>query len=117
MEIVTKPWGYEKWIGGGRSYFLKEILLKAGKRSSLQFHNKKEETNYIISGQGVLTRDGKTEMLKPGIAFHILPGQIHRVEAITDLTMIEASTKELDDVIRVEDDYKRGNGRIEREHK
>ena len=57
VKIVKKPWGYEKWIAPGKpnfKYALKEIFLKKGKKSSLQFHEKKEETNYILSGKGVL---------------------------------------------------------------
>ena len=107
MKIVNKPWGYEKWIGGGKSYFLKEILMRAGFKSSLQYHKVKEETNYILSGQGVLTMGDKTLALSPGVAFHITPKVVHRVEAITDLRMVEASTPEVDDVIRLQDDYGR----------
>jgi len=117
MKTVHKPWGYEKWIGQGRSYFLKEILIRAGKRSSLQYHKEKEETNYILSGQGVLTMDNQKLPLKNGTAFHIMPNVVHRVEAVTDLLMIEASTLELDDVVRVEDDWDRPDGRIENEHR
>ena len=57
VKVVIKPWGYEKWIAPGKpnfKYALKEIYLKKGKKSSLQFHKKKEETNYILSGEGIL---------------------------------------------------------------
>mgnify|MGYP001586744810 CR=1 FL=1 len=117
MKVVNKPWGYEKWIGGGKSYFLKEILLRAGFKSSLQYHEVKEETNYILSGQGILTIDDKKLMLAPGVAFHIKPKVVHRVEAITDLRMIEASTLELDDIVRLADEWGRPSGRIESEHR
>jgi len=116
MEIVNKPWGYEKWVGQGRSYFLKEILIKAGFKTSLQYHEEKEETNYILSGRGVLTLNGYRMPLEPEVAFHILPEAIHRIEASTDLKMIEVSTLELDDVIRIDDDWDRKDGRIESEH-
>ena len=57
VKVVTKPWGHEKWIADGQpnfKYALKEIFLKAGNKSSLQFHRYKEETNFIQSGKGLL---------------------------------------------------------------
>ncbi len=122
MRVVTKPWGYEKWIRQTDYYVLKEIFMKAGYRSSLQYHVKKEETNYILNGRGLLryTLDRNIafsqRVLLPGDVFHILPNIVHRVEAVTDLTMIEASTPEVDDIIRLADDWNRGDGRIESEH-
>lgn len=115
MKIVNKPWGHEKWIVRTDKYVLKEIFMKAGCKSSLQYHKVKEETNYIIKGRAVVTgiEGGK---LGKGGSFTILPHEIHRVEALTDLTMIEVSTPEVDDIIRIMDDYNRPNGRVESEH-
>ena len=144
VKVVNKPWGYEKWIADGSpnfKYALKEIFLKSGNKSSLQFHKYKEETNFIQSGKGLLhlsdlkidadkfSNDGYSESelknfvnsvytvdLIPGYVFHIKPGYIHRVEALTDLLMIESSTVELDDVLRIIDDTNRPSGKIDSEH-
>jgi len=148
MEIqnpksVTKPWGNELWIADGirTPYALKRILFKEGFRSSLQVHQYKFETNYVLSGTGILQirnelfnceeylvssqkelildealRTLKDIQIKPGDVIDVKPGQIHRVIAITELVFIEASTKELDDVIRLVDDTSRGHGKIESEH-
>ncbi len=116
MKQVTKPWGYEKWITEeGSPYFLKEIFMKKGMRSSLQSHKKKDETNYILKGRLILEAGGIKEFWEGGY-FHISPNVIHRVTAITDILMIEASTPEVDDVIRYADDTNRPSGRIESEH-
>ena len=115
MKIVNKPWGYEEWLGEGRCV-LKKIFMKAGYKSSLQYHEVKEEINYIISGRGVMLLGDTFLPLEAGVSFHILPPTVHRVWAYTDITMIETSTPEVDDVVRLEDDYDRGNGRIESEH-
>ena len=145
IKKVDKPWGYEKWIADGSPnfrYALKEILLKSKFKSSIQFHEFKEETNYIQKGEGILhynpapinfekyknneysedefigiMNNLKKQKLYPGMVFHIKPGIIHRVEAITDLTMIESSTIELDDVVRLNDEWGRHDGKIESEHK
>lgn len=145
VKIVKKPWGWEKWLADGYpefNYALKEIFFKAPHRTSLQFHTKKEETEYFIKGRGrfhysdipidinkyenknyteqeinELKKNLKTKEIFPGMVIHVKRGCIHRVEAIEDLTMIEASTIELDDVIRLEDDAGRLNGIISGEHK
>ncbi len=117
MELVTKPWGWEKWLEQNDKYVLKLIFMKAGNKSSLQYHNVKKETNYIVSGVAELTRDKEVTRLKTDDYFTIAPPTVHRVEAVTDILMVEASTPEVDDVIRIADDYNRGNGRIESEHK
>lgn len=145
MEIkkVNKHWGYELWIADGvrTPYASKRILFKAGNRTSLQVHEQKFETNYVLSGTGILHRsrepldiakfleDGMTstqvEMyestfevieLKEGVVFDVAPGYVHRVIAVTDLEFMETSTTELDDVIRLQDDQGRTHGRISYEH-
>jgi mannose-1-phosphate guanylyltransferase len=142
-KIVTKPWGNELWIADGirTPYALKRIVFKEGFRSSLQVHQYKFETNYVLSGTGILQIRNelfnceeylasshqslmidealltlRDISIKPGDVIDVKPGQIHRVVAITDLVFIEASTKELDDVIRLADDASRGHGKIETEH-
>lgn len=145
MEIkkVTKHWGYELWIADGSDtpYASKRILFKAGNRTSLQVHEHKIETNYVLSGTGMLHRSkepldiakfleqGMTSRqveeyeatferieLKEGVVFNVLPGYVHRVMATTDLEFMETSTTELDDVIRLQDDAGRTHGRISYEH-
>lgn len=145
MEIkrVTKHWGYELWIADGvrTPYASKRILFKAGNRTSLQVHEHKFETNYVLSGTGILHRskepldiakfleDGMSSTqvelyestfdvieLKEGVVFDVAPGYVHRVMATTDLEFMETSTTELDDVIRLQDDAGRTHGRISYEH-
>ncbi len=145
MEIkkVSKHWGYELWIADGvrTPYASKRILFKAGNRTSLQVHEFKFETNYVLSGTGVLHRSrepldiakfleqGMTVQqvedyektfevieLKEGVVFDVSPGYVHRVIATTDLEFMETSTTELDDVIRLQDDQGRTHGRISYEH-
>lgn len=142
-KIVKKPWGQEQWIADGvrTPYALKEIIFNAGHRSSLQVHQFKIETNYVLSGTGILTigklifpiedyLNGKLcantldwyiqhvdEIeLTSGMVFDVFPGTIHRISATTTLTFIESSTSELDDVIRLQDDTRRTHGKIEAEH-
>jgi mannose-1-phosphate guanylyltransferase len=143
IKKVKKHWGYELWIADGSHtpYASKRILFLAGNRTSLQVHEYKIETNYVLSGTGILQirnelfnceeylvssqkelildealRTLKDIQIKPGDVIDVKPGQIHRVIAITELVFIEASTKELDDVIRLVDDTSRGHGKIESEH-
>lgn len=140
-KIVKKHWGHESWISNSDRYALKRILFLAGNRTSLQVHQFKHETNHVISGTGKLyysetefniaefLEKGMTPQqveeyektlsvldLEPGVTFFMRPGQVHRVVAITDLEFIEASTPELDDVIRLQDDQGRTHGRISYEH-
>lgn len=144
VKLVEKPWGWERWIADGKPdfpYALKEIFFKAPHKSSLQFHQYKQETNYVREGRGVLYYStdpidipaylggNYTDVelgniikslneieLQPGMVVHVLPGFIHRIEAIEDLTLIEASSVELEDVFRLQDDTGRGHGTIENEH-
>jgi len=140
---VTKPWGNELWIADGvrTPYALKRILFKAGNRTSLQVHQHKFETNYVLSGTGKLYRsktvldmqnflqngmtvteveqyEGTFDIieLQAGVVFDVHPGYVHRVVATTDLEFMEASTPELDDVIRLQDDSGRTHGKISHEH-
>lgn len=144
VRLITKPWGYERWLADGEqgfSYVLKEILIRGPHQSSLQFHEFKQETAWIKQGVGRLhisdtdidlywyRRGGYTPEslqrvvdtvytipLTAGDVFHVMPGQIHRVEAIEDILLIEASSLEVDDVIRLTDDSGRTSGRIQSEH-
>ena len=120
-KIVSKPWGQEEWVAHNDMYVLKIITLKKGFRTSLQYHNQKHETNYVEQGRILcwLENDrGEIEKIDmgPGSTFVVVPGRKHRVEALEDTRMFEASTPHLDDVIRVQDDFQRPDGRIAAEH-
>jgi mannose-6-phosphate isomerase len=112
MVEVSKPWGGERIVAHTERYALKDIFLRQGTRSSLQSHEKKLETILVLDGQleletwdaeGRLTR----ETYRAGEAYTIEPGTRHRVTALTDVRVVEASSPELDDVIRHQDDFGR----------
>lgn len=120
MKIVNKPWGCEMWLELNDRYCYKRIFINSGHRTSLQYHNQKMETNYIISGEADVTleKDGvlETKRMKANDFFTVCPPQKHRIYAITDLILQEVSTPEVDDVVRIEDDNNRPDGRIDNEH-
>lgn len=116
IKIVKKPWGEEHWLAANGKYAYKRIYIKAGTRTSLQYHNFKLETNYIISGIARVFLCDKWYDMKADDFFTVEPKTVHRIEAITDLILQEVSTPELDDVIRLEDDQNRCDGRINSEH-
>jgi len=124
LKVVSKPWGSETWLsyGEGAPYALKIIFLKKGTKTSLQYHVHKRETNFVYSGRIILhyqkTKDQPVETaeLGPKTCIQVPPGLIHRVEALEDTVLVEASTNHLDDVVRVSDDYKRPDGHIPSEH-
>lgn len=143
IKQVKKHWGSELWIADGKEtpYALKRIFFKSGNRTSLQVHKFKHETNYVLSGTGNLYISKESfnvdrflsegmdseELFKyestlqlvdlyKGVVFHVKPGYVHRVVALSDLEFIEASTCELDDVIRLQDDFGRNHGTILSEH-
>jgi mannose-6-phosphate isomerase-like protein (cupin superfamily) len=109
---VEKPWGSELiWTHTDR-YVGKLISVNAGARLSLQFHNEKDESIFIVDGTLNLhleNDNGEVEQIElgPGASQRIETGRIHRFEAISDVRLIEVSTPELDDVVRLEDDYGR----------
>jgi mannose-6-phosphate isomerase-like protein (cupin superfamily) len=112
VNIVEKPWGREIWVAVTERYALKIIEIRKGTRSSLQYHVQKHEHIYV--DQGVLqmeweneSGDMETLVLRPGEVIENQPGRKHRATAIEDVRLIEVSTPELDDVVRVADDYQR----------
>ncbi len=122
MKTVLKPWGKEEWLELNESYCYKRIYINKGYKTSLQYHNFKRETNYIISGEAEVWLENdegivEKKLMKSGEFFNVTPPKKHRVIALTDLIMQEVSTPEVDDVIRIEDDTKRPDGKIEGEHK
>ncbi len=106
-RIIPKPWGKEILWGLSGSYAGKILEVNAGHSLSLQFHRVKHETIYVQKGSGQLLLNGQIHELRPGIAFAIPPGVVHRMTAFSRLSLLEVSTPELDDVVRLEDHYGR----------
>ncbi len=109
---TDKPWGYELLIALTDRYALKEIGLNEGARTSLQSHDAKLESCYILEGEALIELEGpdgtvEERQVSPGDSFTVIAGRKHRVSARTDIRYIEVSTPELDDVRRYEDDYGR----------
>lgn len=106
---IDKPWGYEIIWAQTEDYVGKLLHITSGNRLSRQYHNKKEETVYVL--KGILynyDREGNVMRLTPGQSFHVKPGQIHRFAAMeNNVEVIEVSTNHLNDVVRLEDDYER----------
>ena len=107
VKLIEKPWGKEEWIEVNDRYVMKKITLLKGHKTSLQKHLKKHETNYFIEGHGKQIIDGEEKDIGPGMYVVIPPNTVHRMVATETLIFLEASTPELDDLIRIEDDYKR----------
>jgi mannose-6-phosphate isomerase len=111
IRRVPKPWGYELIFAHTDRYVGKILHINRGESLSLQYHNVKDETLYVVDGELLLTLehdgDRRELTLRKGEAFHIPPGMIHRMEAIADTDVAEVSTTELDDVVRLEDRYGR----------
>ena len=111
---VEKPWGYELWWARTDRYVGKILHVRRGESLSLQYHNVKDETILLQSGRLLLETgaQGQPEELrriemKPGDVFHITPGTLHRMTGIEDCDILEVSTPELEDVVRLEDRYGR----------
>tara|TARA_B100001996_G_C18496562_1_gene529774 strand:- start:113 stop:589 length:477 start_codon:yes stop_codon:yes gene_type:complete len=144
IKKVSKPWGYELWIASDENdakFAMKEIFIKSGYKTSYQFHEKKEESNYILSGSGKLFISEKkinlskfknneyTDIelkniisnlkefnLSKGSSFYVKPLYVHSVLSTNNLLMMESSTLHLDDVYRIFDESGRSHGRINSEH-
>lgn len=111
-RIVPKPWGEERIFAEGGRYAGKLLLIRQGEALSFQYHVRKEETIHVLEGTLGLhvERDGaRAELrLSPGEIFHVVPGTKHRMHAPDgDVLLVEVSTPELDDVVRLEDRYGR----------
>ncbi len=138
---VNKPWGHEVWFVWLKDYHvLKRIFMKKGNKCSLQYHDEKYETNYIIDGKAkiikglhinlkekkdkifeeILSKDLHKDfsiISNAPYVFTNIPGEVHRVYSEEDYIAYEVSTPQLDDVVRVQDDHQRKSGLIESEHK
>lgn len=111
IRTVPKPWGHETIWAQTDRYVGKVLHIKAGQALSVQYHNRKDETVHLLSGElvyRVQMGDSLEDMhLKTGESFRITPGTIHQMEAVTDCDVLEVSTPELDDVVRLSDRYGR----------
>ena len=111
---VEKPWGHEIWWARTERYVGKLLHVKKGESLSLQYHRVKDETILVQSGRLLFEtrpagQEGPLEKveMKPGDVFHITPGTLHRMTGLEDCDLVEVSTPELDDVVRLEDRYGR----------
>jgi len=113
MRRIEKPWGYEiHWVPDNLPYMGKVIHVNAGKRLSLQVHDKKQESWFIINGQGkVVWENNQGELieteLEQGKGYTTTVGQKHRLVGVTDCDIIEVSMPEVGTTYRLEDDYNR----------
>jgi mannose-6-phosphate isomerase len=109
---VEKPWGHELIWAHTERYVGKVLHVRAGHVLSLQYHNRKDETMHVFRGELILrTRPAATleeRRLQAGESVHIPPGLVHQIEAVVDSDVLEASTPELDDLVRLQDRYGRG---------
>lgn len=112
-KIVEKPWGFEiHWSPENKPYMGKILHINAGKRLSLQIHDKKVESWFLIKGRAkVMWDNNKGELieteLKKGNGYSCVIGQRHRLIGITDCEIVEVSTPEIGTTYRLEDDFKR----------
>jgi mannose-6-phosphate isomerase len=109
---VEKPWGHEVWWARTERYVGKILHVMKGQSLSLQYHNVKDETIMVQSGRllfEVGPQGGELRRVEmgPGDVFHIAPGTVHRMTGLEDCDIVEVSTPELDDVVRLEDRYGR----------
>lgn len=131
IKKVTKPWGEELWLTDEKAPFaLKRIIINAPHRTSLQYHRQKYETLFLVEGdaklhhlkdekhslEAVTEKDLTISSLSGPVCISTAPHTLHRYEAVSNLVFYEASTPHLDDVVRVADDTKRPDGKIEAEH-
>jgi mannose-6-phosphate isomerase len=111
VRIVPKPWGREVIFAETERYAGKILYLEAGHRLSLQYHERKDETIYVLDGEVLLVveidGDLQEKALRRGEAFRIRPGVKHRMRAEVPCVILEVSSPELDDVVRLEDAYGR----------
>lgn len=118
-EIKLKPWGREIWFAQTDKYAGKILEIKKNHRYSLQYHEHKQETQYIIKGKAKFTfgkdkENLQEKILNEGDKIDIPPYTIHRLEAIEDTEVFEVSSPELDDVVKLDDDYgRKGKGNDE----
>lgn len=116
-DVIEKPWGREEILDLTASYCVKRLTVRAGRRLSLQYHERKRETMVLVAGAALISLGDaarqETAPMRKGEAYVIAPGAVHRVEGLPSddspegAVIIEASTPDLDDVVRIGDDYGR----------
>ncbi|MGI8619386.1 MAG: cupin domain-containing protein [Gemmatimonadaceae bacterium] len=114
VRVVPKPWGHETIWASTDHYVGKILHIRAGHALSIQYHNVKDETIHLLSGEiiyRVQNGPGQDDLedvrLRAGESFRITPNTVHQMEAVTDCDVLEASTAHLDDVVRLKDRYGR----------
>ena len=112
VQRVEKPWGHELIWANTDRYVGKILHVKAGHALSLQYHERKDETIHLLRGRMKFFAGPSVDaleeiLLEEGDSFRVVPGTIHRMEAVTDVDILEASTPDLTDVVRLEDRYGR----------
>ena len=112
MKIIDKPWGKEELLEINDHYMVKKLTMWKGHRCSLQYHKQKKETIYVLSGQlkiysGSVENKLTEKIYGPNDTITLLPGTIHRMEGVEDCVYLEASTPQMEDVVRIQDDYNR----------
>ena len=110
MKKISKPWGSEEIWAHTEQYVGKIIHIIAGNKLSLQYHEEKIETIYVIKGPMILEgRENSPIVLNETDSYHIPTGVVHRFCAPpeNDVVLVEVSTPELNDVVRIQDDYGR----------
>ena len=116
MKIIEKPWGKEEVIEINNCYMVKKLTMWKGHRCSLQYHNHKKETIYVLSGQlkiytGPSEKNLSSKIFCPHETITLSPGTVHRMEGVEDTVYLEASTPQMDDVVRIIDDYNRADSK------
>ena len=115
MTTVVKPWGREEWFAHTSRYAGKILHITAGERLSVQYHREKDETSMLLSGR-IEIATGPTvdalaaRIIEPGGAWRVPALTVHTVSALEDSVIVEVSTPELDDVVRLDDRYGRCDG-------
>jgi mannose-6-phosphate isomerase len=107
VKNVQKPWGKEIWLCVEEEYAGKILEIRKGHRTSMQYHKKKKESMYVLSGTLRIETNKGNIIVRKGESITLNPGDRHRLCADEDVTLIEVSTPQLDDVVREEDDYGR----------
>ena len=129
-KVVVKPWGKEIWVNyrkgevvgdENKRYVMKKLYIRKGTKTSFQYHDDKVETNFLVKGSvEAWFEDEKDHIdirtLHAGSIWTIPAGIKHRIVTLEDIVLMECSSPEVDDVVRLEDDSFRGDGRIQSEH-
>jgi len=108
IKKIKKPWGYEEILETNPHYTVKRLFMKKGHQCSYQYHQQKKETIVVLSGKLLIIGEDNKRVFEPGQSITIPPLEKHRMKADKeDCLYLECSTSELDDVIRIKDDYDR----------